>query len=194
MTAENPGRLFYVMGASGVGKDSLLGFVRQAGDPRDVAVAHRYITRPAQAVGENHIALSDAEFRARLGAGWFALHWSSHGFSYAIGREIDIWRRSGVNVVVNGSREYLPEALAAYPDLVPVLITAEPALIANRLAARKRGSKTEIAERLKARDDLDSLPESVIRIDNSGAMERAGSALLALVTSKDGVPSPRSVK
>jgi len=154
----------------------------------------RYITRPPQAVGENHIALSDAEFRARLGAGWFALHWSSHGFSYAIGREIDIWRRSGVNVVVNGSREYLSEALAAYPDLVPVLITAEPALIASRLAARKRESKTEIAERLKARDDLDSLPESVIRIDNSGAMELAGAALLALVTSKDGVPSPRSVK
>ncbi|QEX17511.1 ribose 1,5-bisphosphate phosphokinase PhnN [Hypericibacter terrae] len=194
MTNESAGRLFYVMGASGVGKDSLLSFVRQAGDPRQVAVAHRYITRPPQAAGENHIALSEAEFRARLGVGWFALHWSSHGFSYAIGREIDIWRRSGVNVVVNGSREYLPEALEAYPDLVPVLITAEPALIAGRLAARKRESKNEIAERLRARDELDALPESVIRIDNSGAIERAGSALLALVTATDGAISPKSVR
>ena len=194
MTNGSPGRLFYVMGASGVGKDSLLSFVRQAGDPRQVVVAHRYITRPPQAVGENHVALSEAEFRARLGAGWFALHWSSHGFSYAIGREIDIWRRSGVNVVVNGSREYLPEALETYPDLVPVLVTAEPALIAGRLAARKRESKAEIVERLKVRDELDALPESVIRIDNSGAIERAGSALLALVTAKDSATSPKSVR
>ncbi|MGH6881019.1 MAG: phosphonate metabolism protein/1,5-bisphosphokinase (PRPP-forming) PhnN, partial [Hypericibacter sp.] len=154
MTTELPGRLFYVMGASGVGKDSLLTFVRQAGDPLHVAVAHRYITRPARAGGENHIALSEAEFRARLGAGWFALHWRSHGFFYAIGREIDLWRRGGINVVLNGSREYLPEALEAYPDLVLILITAEPALIASRLTARKRESGPEIAERLRYREDV----------------------------------------
>lgn len=194
MTARLPGRLFYVMGASGVGKDSLLAFVRQAGDPRHVAVAHRYITRPAKAGGENHIALSEAEFRARLGAGWFALHWRSHGFFYAIGREIDLWRQAGINVVLNGSREYLPEALEAYPDLVPVLITAEPALIAGRLTARKRESETEIAERLKPRDELIPLPETVVKIDNSGAMELAGTALLALVgRESDSVPV-RSVR
>jgi len=186
MSAAAPGRLFYVMGASGVGKDSLLAFLRQAGDPNHVAVAHRYITRPVKPGAENHIALSEAEFQARLRAGWFALHWRSHGFRYGIGREIDGWRRSGINVVVNGSREHLPEAVEAYPDLVPVLITAEAALIAARLASRKRESAGEIAQRIRHQVDLASLPVSVIIIDNSGALEVAGAALLALVGQRAG--------
>jgi len=181
MIERAPGRLFYVMGASGVGKDSLLAFLRQAGDPTRVAVAHRYITRPAGASGaENHIALSEAEFQARAEAGWFALHWRSHGFSYGIGCEIDCWRRCGINVVVNGSREHLPQAAESYPGLVPILITAEPRLIATRLASRNREPADEIADRIKRQVDLPSLPGSVIVIDNSGALEVAGAALLEL--------------
>jgi ribose 1,5-bisphosphokinase len=169
------------MGASGVGKDSLLQFIRQAGDPRRFAVAHRYITRPAKAGGENHIALSEAEFQARLAAGWFAMHWRSHGLHYAIGREIDAWRRTGVNIILNGSREYLAEALELYPDLVPVLITADPDLIASRLAARKRESAEQIAERIRHQIDLSRVTDRLVTIDNSGALEVAGAALLALV-------------
>lgn len=184
MTTKAPGRLFYVMGASGVGKDSLLQFIRQAGDPACFAIAHRYITRPAKAGGENHVALSEAEFRARLAAGWFAMHWRSHGLSYAIGREIDCWRGSGVNIVVNGSREYLAQALELYPDLVPVLITADPGLIAGRLAARKRESTEEIAERVQHQIDLDAVAGRLVTIDNSGALEVAGATLLALVSER----------
>lgn len=192
MKAGLPGRLFYMMGASGVGKDSLLQFLRQAGDPTQLAVAHRYITRPAKPGAENHVALSEAEFQARLTAGWFALHWRSHGLWYGIGREIDGWVQSGINVVLNGSREYLPEALEIYPDLVPILITAEPALIATRLASRRRESVGEIAERIRHQVDLASLPASVMTIDNSGALELAGAALLAWVGQKgDGVPLRR---
>jgi ribose 1,5-bisphosphokinase len=181
MKETAPGRLFYVMGASGVGKDSLLAFLRQAGDPTRVAVAHRYITRPADSGAENHVALSEAEFQARLQAGWFALHWRSHGFSYGIGCEIDCWRRGGVNVAVNGSREHLPLAIESYPDLVPVLIMAEPSLIAARLAARKRESADEIAERIGRQVEL---PEKVVTIDNSGALEVAGAELLSLTSAR----------
>jgi ribose 1,5-bisphosphokinase len=192
MTAQAFGRLFYVMGASGVGKDSLLQFLRQASDPNRIAIAHRYITRPVKPGAESHVALSEAEFQARLRAGWFALHWRSHGFWYAIGREIEMWRQSGINVVLNGSRGYLPEALEAYPDIVPVLITAEPDLIAGRLASRRRESDVEIAERIRHRVDLASLPANVVTIDNSGALELAGTALLALVgQAADSLPSRR---
>ena len=53
----------YVMGPSGAGTDSVLARAR-ALIPSDlpVAFAHRYITRPADAGGENHVALSEAEF------------------------------------------------------------------------------------------------------------------------------------
>ena len=54
-------RLVYLMGASGAGKDSLLDALRHDLPP-NLMVAHRYITRPANAGSENHIALSQHEF------------------------------------------------------------------------------------------------------------------------------------
>ena len=122
-----PGAFFYVIGPSGAGKDSVIAWARAASDPGRIAFAHRYITRPALADAENHIALTPAEFAARRRAGWFALDWESHGLSYGIGREIDSWRADGIAVVVNGSRIHLAEAAARYPEIRPVLITAPEA-------------------------------------------------------------------
>jgi len=53
------GRLFYVIGPFVSSKDSLMRYGRQhlARDPR-VVFAHRYITRPVELHGENHIALT----------------------------------------------------------------------------------------------------------------------------------------
>ena len=58
------GRLIWLMGPSGAGKDSLLAALRQREHPQ-LLVAHRYITRPASAGSENHIALSEKEFFTR---------------------------------------------------------------------------------------------------------------------------------
>ena len=56
----------------------------------------------------------------------------------------------------------------------------------GRIAPGLRADLVRVAERLKPRDAPTSLPETVVRIDNSGAMELAGTALLALVDRKDG--------
>ena len=90
------GPLFYVMGPSGAGKDSVLARARQLLAPdTSVIFAHRYITRPAEASGENHVALSDLEFAMRRTHGLFAFHWQAHGNHYGIGREIHAWRKAG---------------------------------------------------------------------------------------------------
>ena len=47
------GRLVYVMGASGVGKDSLLEELRSIAPDLPLAYAVRHITRPASDGGEN---------------------------------------------------------------------------------------------------------------------------------------------
>ena len=52
------GKLIWLMGASGSGKDSLLTELRQR-EQTQLLVAHRYITRAASAGSENHIALSE---------------------------------------------------------------------------------------------------------------------------------------
>jgi ribose 1,5-bisphosphokinase len=175
------GRLYYVMGPSGVGKDSVLGWVRAHGVSHDVLCAHRYITRPADAGGENHVALSEAEFVSRAHRGLFALTWQAHGLHYGIGREIEHWLDHGVTVLVNGSRDAYPQARDRFPALQPVVITASSETIAARLAARGRESDADIAARL-ARHDAYQAPRGALVIHNDGSLNDAGDTLLKAIT------------
>ncbi|OOG43627.1 hypothetical protein B0E51_02230 [Rhodanobacter sp. C05] len=177
----NEGRLYYVMGPSGAGKDSVLGWVRSHGVSHDVICAHRYITRPAQAGGENHVALSEAEFLLRVHRGLFALTWRAHGLHYGIGREIEHWLERGAKVMVNGSRDAYLQALERYPALQPVLITASRETMATRLASRGRETSEDIAARL-ARSDAYQMPAGVLVIHNDGDLAEAGAALLDAIT------------
>ena len=103
------GKLIWLMGASGSGKDSLLTELRQR-EQTQLLVAHRYITRDASAGSENHIALSEQEFFTRAGQNLLALSWHANGLYYGVGIEIDLWLHAGFDVVVNGSRAHLPQA------------------------------------------------------------------------------------
>ncbi|RDU96184.1 phosphonate metabolism protein/1,5-bisphosphokinase (PRPP-forming) PhnN [Trinickia dinghuensis] len=178
------GRLVYFMGPSGVGKDTLLAFARNRVGTSRVLFAHRYITRAPGAGGENHICLSQDEFVTRAGLGLFALQWSSHGMRYGIGIEIDAWMARGFTVVVNGSRAYLGEAASRYPALTAVHIDAHPDVLAARLAARGRETRDEVQARLARRVPLALDADVALEtIDNSGGIEEAGHALLAVLRS-----------
>ena len=173
------GTLIYVMGPSGSGKDSLLSALRPRLRGLPVAFARRYISRPACVGGEQHMALSAGSILSMEAQGRLAMRWSSHGCQYGIGRSIDGSLEHGICVIVNGSREYLPEALRRYPDLLPVLVEVEPAILRQRLLARGR----DLEERLPRA--LAPLPaaglERLVRIDNSGKLEAAVDSLENIV-------------
>jgi ribose 1,5-bisphosphokinase len=177
------GKLFYVVGPSGSGKDSLIRYARRRlGSDPGVVFAHRYITRPVELNGENHIALTEAEFDARLAAGLFAMHWASHGWRYGIGLEINLWLAKGCNVVMNGSREYLPEARRLYPTLKAILITVSPEILAERLRARGRETEDQIAERIaRARAFMPPEEGDLEIIQNDSELEIAGERLVQLL-------------
>ncbi|MBP0595519.1 phosphonate metabolism protein/1,5-bisphosphokinase (PRPP-forming) PhnN [Paraburkholderia sp. LEh10] len=172
------GRLIYLIGPSGAGKDSLLHFAREHVAGTLVLFAHRYITRET-GHNENHIALTREEFAARSAQGLFALEWSSHELHYGIGIEIDAWLARGCTVVVNGSRAYLERALKHYPHLEVVHIHAAPHILAARLSARGRETQEQVAARL-ARQAPFTLPDGahLTHIDNSGSLEQAGEAFV----------------
>ncbi|MEM7250343.1 MAG: phosphonate metabolism protein/1,5-bisphosphokinase (PRPP-forming) PhnN [Pseudomonadota bacterium] len=172
--------LFYVMGASGAGKDSILAGARARLEHEaynqpltSVWFAHRYVTRPADDATENHIALSEREFEARCRAGAFVFDWSSHGLRYGVGIEVQSWL-AHTPVVVNGSRAYLETAIARVPELVPVLVDVSPAVRAARLQARGRETDSMQAQRLQRGAlyaDIDH--ERLVRISNDGALDAA---------------------
>jgi len=140
------GRVLYVMGASGVGKDSLIAALRPL--QPDWPVAHRYITR-ASGDSENCVTLSDAEYAWRRDAGLFCLHWQAHGLSYALGIELEAWLERCDLVIVNGSRAQLAQARERFGErLLPLLVQADPQVIRQRLIARGRESAAQVEERL----------------------------------------------
>ncbi len=174
------GTLFLVVGPSGAGKDSLLDGARAAlaGDDRYL-FPQRIITRPADAGGESHRAVSVQTFAELRAAGAFALAWYANGLDYAIPAEIDRRLAEGRHVVVNVSRTIADDARRRYRPLRVIAVTAPADVIAARLAGRGRESAAEITARL-ARGAL-ALPQGddVDVVVNDGSLETGIARMLA---------------
>ena len=184
----NEGRLVYLMGPSGAGKDSVLQGLQQHLHGRRCRIARRVITRSAEAVGEEALAVSAQAFDDLESAGAFAMVWRANGLAYGIPREIDTWLLEGYQVVVNGSRGYLEQARKRYWNLLPVLLEVEPAILRARLNARARESADQIEARLarSAAFTVDrSLREDpgIVRVDNSASLEVTVRRLLEIIES-----------
>lgn len=181
---HSTGRLFYLMGPSGAGKDSLLDACRGrqvAG--HDLRIAARHITRRAGSGGEDHIALTPDAFRQQRDDGRFALHWQANNRHYGIGVEIDQWLAAGDMVLVNGSRAHLDEARARYGrQLVPVLLYVDPDQQRRRLLERGRETTEEIDRRIERSRRLQAeLGQRFATIRNDGTLGHATDQLLAII-------------
>lgn len=185
MVAEvSAGALVVVVGPSGAGKDSVIGFALGALAGRsDIHRVRRVITRAEDAGGEDHEAVSPAEFKQRNFAGAFAVSWHAHGLDYGIPVEAVGRLRNGEILIANGSRAALSRFRKVFGRLTVVNITASPEVLASRLAARGRESREEILARLQRRvpDIVDGL--DVMTIDNSGPLEEAGARFAELLAS-----------
>ena len=144
------GTLFFVVGASGVGKDTLIRGARQtlAGDESFV-FARRTITRPPDVGDEGHEHVTAAEFEKVRASGGFFIAWAAHDLLYGIRTKYRELLMNRKNVVVNGSRAAIPDLLQVVPDAIIVQVTASAAVVAQRLAMRAREDESEIRARLQ---------------------------------------------
>lgn len=175
------GAFIAVVGPSGAGKDSILNFAkaRFAGD-EVVSFVRRAITRPGNDANEDHLPLSDDEFRAADRDNRFALSWHAHGLYYGIPFETIEQVRSGAKVVANLSRAMIAQARQRYGSCIAVAISVDAQVLRQRLEARGRETHEEIERRL-ARMDF-SPPQGVdIVIENNGPLALAGERLCAVI-------------
>jgi phosphonate metabolism protein PhnN/1,5-bisphosphokinase (PRPP-forming) len=187
------GILVLVVGPSGAGKDTLLNAARDrlAADSR-FRFVRRTITRPADAGGEAHEAVTEAEFETRA----FALSWQAHGLRYGIPADIADDIRVGRVVVANVSRTVVADAARMLPVRV-IEVHAPPAVLSARLAGRGREDVAEIALRLAREVQLpDWIP--LERISNDGPWHQGAERLLdalsraASAVRQAGTASPHS--
>lgn len=143
------GTLFWVVGASGVGKDTLLNGAKAAlaSDARFI-FARRVITRADAGGTEDHQSVSEEEFSRRREAGGFLSDWSAHGLRYGIPIELADALKKGGNVVVNGSRAVVSTIAPRVENFVVVEITAPRELVSQRLVGRGRETAEQVAARI----------------------------------------------
>ena len=176
------GRLIFLVGPSGSGKDSLIDASREQLAVAGVEIARRVITRSAEAKGEAAQGVTPEQFDTLRAQGAFAMHWRANGLDYGIPRQVDQWLAAGRAVLVNGSRAYLPEARQRYPDLLAVLVEVKPEVLRQRLLARGRETAEEVEQRLARSARLQAAADpSVHVLDNSSTLEAAVAAFVSLL-------------
>ena len=181
--------LVLVVGPSGAGKDTLLaGAQAELGADARFRFVRRDITRPLEAGGEVHRAVSVAQFEAVREAGGYALSWGAHGLLYGIPADIGADVAAGVVVVANVSRGVIAEAEGRFQVMV-LEITAPAAMLAARLAARGREVAGDIAARLARRVEVPAGME-VVEVVNDGSVAAGVGRVLAALSRAAGSVRP----
>ena len=180
--------LIYMVGPSGVGKDSLLAWLLQRPQqdfPASLHIARRSITRLADGGTENHETLTEQAFSHVEASGGFAMHWEANGLRYGIRHSELAPLENGHWVLVNGSRAYVPEIRRTWPHASILHIQAPAAVVRERLLARGR----EMGAALEARiERSQALSETRVAGDmellNAGSLDESGLTLLALLAAR----------
>lgn len=162
------GTLFLVVGPSGVGKDSLIQAF-QATAPEIFVFPQRYVTRPRMDDSEDFNPVERSEFREED----YWLSWEAHGLLYGLPKSIDDDLAAGRHVMLNTSRKMIGMIENKHSRVAVLSITAEPHIIAERLAGRGRETAEEIQLRMSRIAPLYVSTATLIEIDNSDALEPA---------------------
>lgn len=175
------GRLFFVVGPSGVGKDALLQWVqKQLPEDTNLIFCRRSVTRPAHA-SEEHQVMTSAQFSQAEQEDAFSMTWQANGTRYGITRGIEAELKAGKDVVVNGSREYVPQLRRLFPRAKVIWIVANPDLIRTRIENRQRESGLALENRLLRSTAFDAREDdNITYIDNSGPIDIAGGLLATI--------------
>ena len=176
------GCLIAVVGASGVGKDSIIAGVVES--LPDIVLTRRVITRAPGLSSEDHIAVTSAEFDQARARGEFCLHWRAHGLEYGIPQHVLLDVKANERCLANLSRSVLAQADEIFPHLIVLNVVASAEAIAQRLSNRGRESDAEISSRL-ARSTY-PLPDKLNfhQINNDGPLNTAVDQAVQLLSFK----------
>lgn len=183
------GKLFFIVGPSGSGKDSLMLGVKPFLSPDEFMFVRRVITRTSMVETEDHDSCTESEFIEREKQGDFIITWQAHGLFYGLPSSILKALSQGIHIIANGSRNEILSLQKKVPTLFVIEISAPTAILRKRLIARNRETSEDIERRLQ-RASL-PIPSGVssIQVKNDVTLEigisRLKAALLQDLNSTD---------
>lgn len=114
------GKLIWLVGFFGFGKDSLLVVLCQC-EYLQLLVVYCYIICLFNVGSENYIVFSEYEFFICVEQYFFVFSWYVNNIYYGIGVEIDFWLYVGFDVVVNGFCVYLVLVWECYGEVLVLI-------------------------------------------------------------------------
>jgi ribose 1,5-bisphosphokinase len=170
-----------IVGASGVGKDSLIRGLHAHLPANRFEFPQRIITRPPDS-NEANTYLGPAEFDSALENGEFALAWMANGHGYALPKSVESALGQGRHIIANLSRKAIPALRELFPRVLVVHVTADRNIVEARLEARGRENVQERQERVLRGLMLDDKLDADIRIENNGTLAETVETLGAILS------------
>lgn len=170
-----------IVGASGVGKDSLIRAIQKKLPEGDFYFPQRIVTRPPDQNEANLFLEADA-FEKSAATGKFVLAWSANGHSYALPASVGAAIQAGRHVVANLSRKVLPLLRGTFSRVLVVHVTADHSIVEARLVARGREGACEREERVQRGLILDEAVHADIRIENNGTIDESAERLRTVLS------------
>ncbi|CAD7289338.1 AAA family ATPase [Campylobacter suis] len=156
-------KIILIVGASGVGKDSLIkGAKVLLSGYDDISFTRRYITRKPDK-NEDNIFATHEEMKELIRANFFISHWSAHENIYAIAQSFLVQNTNIISV----SRGAIKDFEDRFENVFTIHIKASDEVLLERLLGRGRESKEQIISRIK-RSKKEVVAKRIIEFENVG--------------------------
>lgn len=155
-------KIVLIVGASGVGKDSLLKSIKEK---IDANFLKRYITREPDN-NESNYYIDEAAFKELEMQNFFVSTWSAHGNLYGIASS---HIKDGLNII-SISRSAIKDFENSFENVTTINISVPKDVLELRLLSRARESVEEIKKRLE-RSYAKIEAKNLIEFDNSQSLE-----------------------
>jgi len=167
-------KIILIVGASGVGKDSL---IKEAEKElkKEFNFIRRYINRKPDENEKNYF-LEDSAFKLLKENDYFVSFWEAHGNFYGISNESI---RKGINII-SISRSKISDFERVFDNVYVINITLNKEELINRLTKRGRESFEEIQKRLdRSYDKIEA--KNLINFENDKLFEESKETFIKLL-------------
>lgn len=164
--------IILIVGASGVGKDTLLKSIK---NKIDANFTERYITREPDNNESNYYLDKDA-FKILIKENFFVSTWKAHDNKYGIAHS---HIKKGLNII-SISRGAIKDFEDCFKNVVTINITIPKKQLLKRLKQRGRESDEQIQKRIN-RSYSEIQAKNLINFDNSKSIKESSSDFLELI-------------